>query len=556
MIAPGRRHNGIMGFWLLFLLQAAPPPKDPVPATIHGKAVAADTGAPLKRAMIFLRPANGGRRDAGGAITDATGAYEIKNIAPGVYVAECAKSGFISTPFKRGKEENSQITLAEGQEVKDIDFILPRSGVVSGKVVDEYDIPVPGVVVAVQRKVYRQGKMQLEVASNFVTDDRGRYRVPEIPAGLYYVRAAKQASRNDVGPTYAAVFFPNAGGLAEAQAVKVGPGEEVSGINFALHETAVFSVSGKVVDLRTNAAVGGATFFYRQESESMQVGGTAGTAQGKADGTFRLLELTPGRYRVALQVLDPNSRGRATLTQRMLDVPNHNLSGVTFTISPGATLKGRIQAQGGDLPEQLRVQLLVRSTDAMGTDPVFTAPDGTFDFADVQPETYTLTVNPMPPAPGKALPAFFISGITVAGNDVIDIGITVPEGATSPELTAAIDFRGGAIAGKALDSSNAALDGQNIAMVSADPKKRDSGRYFKKARSNATGDYTISGVIPGDYLMVIWPGKDPEVVQDPDVMALLEKHCVRVSVQQSGSLSQELKLIPDVEKIARSFSWF
>src|ERR1017187_2587307 len=175
--------------------------------------------------MIFLRPAAGGRRDAGGAITDATGQYEIKNIVPGTYVAECAKSGFISTRFKRGKEENSQITLAEDQEVKDINFVLPRGGVVSGTIVDEYDIPIPGVVVLAKRKVYKQGKMQLEIASNFVTDDRGRYRVPEIPAGHYYVEAAKSGNPNDASPTYARVLFPNATGLAEAQAVNVGTGE-------------------------------------------------------------------------------------------------------------------------------------------------------------------------------------------------------------------------------------------------------------------------------------------------------------------------------------------
>jgi hypothetical protein len=392
--------------------------------------------------------------------------------------------------------------------------------------------------------------MQLEIASNFVTDDRGRYRVPEIPAGHYYVEAAKSGNPNDASPYYARVLFPNASGLAEAQAVNVGPGEEVSGINFALHESTVFSVSGKVVDLRTGAAAGGTTLYYGREADSVYSGGSSGNTQAKADGTFRILGLTAGRYRVSLQVLGK------PVTQRTMDVPEHNVKDRIFTIAPGAALKGHVQTQGGDLPERLRVQLLLRSTNAVALEPVYTQPDGAFEFPDVQPETYALNISPVPGTGGKAPAVFFLKDITVAGNEAIDTGIAVPEGTSSLELTATIDFRAGTISGKALDPSNAPLDGENIAMVSTDSKKREFDRYFKRSKSTASGDYTISGVIPGDYCLVVWPGKDPAVVQDPDVMALLEKHCVRVSVQQSGSVSQELKLIPDVEKIARSFSWF
>lgn len=511
----------------------------------------AATGAPLKRAMIYLR-APGARRDAGAASTDSAGLYEIKNIAPGTYVAECAKSGFISTSFRRGRDEVTQIVLAEGQDLKDIDFQLPRSGVISGSVTDQYKIPIAGVVVLVQRKAFKQGKMRLELVSNFVTDDRGRYRVPEVPAGHYYVEASRQGSLNDAIPFYARVLFPSASRVEEAQPVDVKTGEEVSGINFELREATVFNVSGKVVDLRTGVAASGARLFYSQDSGSAYSGPFNGNGQAKADGTFRLTGLGAGHYRVGVQVLDTNSRGRTIVTQRFFDVPDRSVTGLTFTLAPGATLRGRVQAAGGNLPEKLAVRLL-RSSGELAVDPAYTQPDGAFEFLDVQPDTYTLEIARIG-APGSTV--FYTSNVTVAGNEAIDTGIVVAEGASAIEVAATIDFRGGKITGKALDASNSPLDGQNIALIPTDAKRREFGRYFKRSRSTAAGDYTIAGIVPGDYYLLLWPGKDPGVVQDPEVMALVEKHCVRVSIEPSAAVSQDLKLLSDVEKIARSFAWF
>ena len=64
--------------------------------------------------------------------------------------------------------------------------------------------------------------------------------------------------------------------------------------------------------------------------------------------------------------------------------------------------------------------------------------------------------------------------------------------------------------------------------------------------------FRMSGVIPGDYLMIIWPGDEPGVVQDPDVMAQVEKYCQHVSVSASGASSLDLKLSSAVQTIALS----
>src|SRR5580658_7603827 len=89
------------------------------PATVRGKVVAADSGAPIKRAQVVLRLNSVGNTTFL-ATTDASGVYEIKNIDPGTYSASASKSGFVLTQLTRGGSNNfAPLILAENQEVKD-----------------------------------------------------------------------------------------------------------------------------------------------------------------------------------------------------------------------------------------------------------------------------------------------------------------------------------------------------------------------------------------------------------------------------------------------------
>jgi hypothetical protein len=51
----------------------------------------------------------------------------------------------------------------------------------------------------------------------------------------------------------------------------------------------------------------------------------------------------------------------------------------------------------------------------------------------------------------------------------------------------------------------------------------------------------------------LWPGDDPGMVMDPDVIALVEQYCARISLSPSGTTSQELRLNPAVQAVFKSF---
>jgi hypothetical protein len=534
------------------------PGADAKPSTVRGKVLAADTGTPVARAQVTLRR-NGVGSSAFSTTTDASGLYEIRNVDPGTYSGVASKSGYLNT-FMRQR----MLNLGEDQEAKDVDFLMPRAGVITGTVLDDHDEPIPGVNVQAMMKTYNQGRMQLQQRGvSAPTDDRGQYRIHDLPAGRYYVQAVKH-NGPDPAPHYATVLYPSVSRLADALPIKVTGGEEVSSIKFQMHESAVFSINGRVMDSASGQPAAGAFVYIGPEDYS--AGGSSVNTTAAADGTFRLTEVTPGTYRLAANQRLPAGNanaGQVYNAVRTVQVSDRNIANLTINIGPGTTVRGRVVAVGADLPSAERIQLLGRSSNGninSSTPPVTSQADGSFEIPNVQPGNYEVTVMPQFSNnmgfnnPGMGHAYFFTSAVTVGNQDVTDTGINVPEEAPSLDVQVTLDSRSGTVTGTTFDGDNNPLPAVNIAMFSADPKKRESLRYFSRGRSDTQGAFHLTAVIPGEYLMVLWPGDDPGMIADPDIADAIEKYCVRVSVGPSSTVNQDLKLNSDVQTIVRGLA--
>jgi hypothetical protein len=121
-----------------------------------------------------------------------------------------------------------------------------------------------------------------------------------------------------------------------------------------------------------------------------------------------------------------------------------------------------------------------------------------------------------------------------------------------------LDFGAGTVSGQLTDAADP--DGKpvaqtplaqiEVAMIPADPGRRTVEIYYRHARSDASGKFRISGVIPGDYFVVPWEGQDIWPVMDPDVFAQLQKSAVSVTVPASSTVTQDLKMTPELRTIA------
>src|SRR5438067_7683386 len=194
-------------------------PATPAPTgRITGRVLAVDTGRPVKRARVFVTAAElpTGR----GMLTDDSGIFDLTELPAGRYTLTVSKSGFVSLSYgqRRPLQAGTPLQLGDGQQLKGIEFQLPRGSVIGGRVLDEDGEAMPGVMVRVMRYQYLQGERRLTPAGGGQTDDKGQYRVWGLMPGDYYVNAT--ARGGPMGPG----MFGNFGGPGGPGGPGGGPG--------------------------------------------------------------------------------------------------------------------------------------------------------------------------------------------------------------------------------------------------------------------------------------------------------------------------------------------
>src|SRR5262245_32796157 len=153
--------------------QEAPAPT----GKISGRVLAANDGRPVRRARAFVSASQ--LPEGRGTLTDDNGVFELTELPAGRYTLTVSKTGFVALSYgqRRPLQAGTPLQLADGQQMKGIQFQLPRGSVIGGRVLDEDGEAMPGVVVRVERYPYLQGERRLVPAGGGQTDDKGQYRV-------------------------------------------------------------------------------------------------------------------------------------------------------------------------------------------------------------------------------------------------------------------------------------------------------------------------------------------------------------------------------------------
>jgi hypothetical protein len=518
--------------------------------SVRGRVTAAN-GVPLRGAEVRVRDPNG--RENRLATTDEEGRYQVDNLVPGEWSVSASKGGYItqqydprgSSPTERGPFPMPPTTTIAARQRVEINFALRRGGAVAGRLFDEYGEPVAGARVDLQRLRNSRGRRLLSPAGvSDQTDDTGAFRIYAVPPGDYFLTAtlrAAGASSFIESPVGVPTHYPGTTSLADAQRLRVGPGEELAGISFAVQPVRSVTVSGVVLSA-SGAPARDTTVSLLSESDFTTVSTPLGNfGRTETNGTFTLPNVAPGSYLLRARVgavFDPAS-GQGEEALMPLIVGPEGVSGLAVTAVRTPAIAGTIVADaGGTLPNTpiavgvnevsgAAFKMTTRRSEGTGAGPVpFRVPGMLGQLA--------LTVD--------APRGWMVKQIEMDGRDVTDRLVELRGGAP-PDVRITLTDRLTRVSGTVRAAGRAA-SGATVLLFAEDATRWTyPTRHVATARADDRGAFMAEGLPPHEYLAVALADIEAGAAEDPDFLESLREHAERFSIDYGEAKTVTLDLL-------------
>ena len=528
--------------------QGGPPrdnaqPKAVGTATIRGHVVAADTGQPLRKALV--RITSGELRENRSTSTDADGKFEFKEVIAGRYNVNASKGSYVALnygqlrPFEPGKP----LEILASQTLEKVDFALPKGAIITGRVLDEFGDPLPDAMVSVQRYQNMGGQRRLIPAGRTSnTNDVGEFRLFAVPPGQYYLSATLRptgmGSESDDRSGYAPTYFPGTPSIAEAQKVTVGLGQILNDINMTLMPSRMSRVAGTAVDSQGRPMSGMVMAVPRTDSMMMTFGPPA---MIKPDGSFIVSGLAPGRY--MLQVRGPTGEGEGAYAEVTLS--GDDVNGLRLVASKPSTVTGRVivdpAAAQSLRPSAVRLGLQPTQMDmmmmGMPSQPGVLSDDLSFELK-AAPGQFRVTMFNAPPG-------WTIRAVRYRNTDVTDAGVEVRANEDLGEVEVELTNRSTDLSGVVTNAKGEPIKDYSVIVFPTDRDKwTPNSRYMRTSRPDQDGRYKVSGVPPGAYLVIALDYLDQNEWNDPEFLEKIRSKATPFSLNEGETKSVDLRLIP------------
>ncbi|HKR11466.1 MAG TPA: hypothetical protein VJT15_05375 [Pyrinomonadaceae bacterium] len=318
------------------------------PGVVSGR-VTLDGKTAASVEVVLLTESNDRRTELAKASTDAEGRFRLNVEQAGRYrVMPLAPAYVSSNPQSVAKV----ITVAPGDEIKEIDFSLVLGGVITGQVRAPDGRPVIAERLSVTPIAQPgQSRASLDLPGSILeTDDRGVYRIFGLPPGRYLVSAgtaSESVAANASGrrSSYARTFHPNVTEESQATTIEVAAGGEVPNVDIALvRRPDGFAVSGRIVDARSNQPLSGAPFGYAAARANGRVSGAPlHDLRADAKGEFLIEKVTPGRY---MLFVTANNENAAYSEMLPFEVTSADVTGLELRAEQGSSVSGVVVVEG------------------------------------------------------------------------------------------------------------------------------------------------------------------------------------------------------------------
>jgi len=410
---------------------------------------------------------------------------------------------------KRWYSPGMPISLA-ADDTASLTIRLPRWGAITGAVLDENDVGMPGHEVA----VYTDTRPP-RLLARARTDDRGIYRLFDLRPGSYLVRSLASQFEDE---SYLPTFYRDSLKVEEAHPIEVKLDEQVEHMDFRAAPGRLFTVSGNVAS--------------RFRELIVTLSSDAGTETASVDetGNFSFNPMAPGQYELLAEV--PGDRLRARMAGFRTLTVDRDLTDIRIPLSPLPAVQFVVEDTGGhpvDVPDG---SLMVRRKDASGEG----KPEPLQMFAKVVllPGRWDIALTP---DSHHCVTGFVAPQSEIATHGRADAWNEILLAPGSQNVVKFVLSRSPATIGGSVKNSNGdPVAGVPVFIEPSDIDPRQRLEQMRAATTDGKGRYQLGGLAPGVYRLLA-----SFDYQMPDSAQMEAAHATTVQVEEAAHAVLDLE---------------
>ena len=546
---------------VLFLIASvALAQQGPATGSLEGRVITV-SGEPVPRAGLVLRPAipSPGQGPLQFTFTaDDEGKFQWEGIAPGAYSFAAEKPGFVRQYYEARAPGSvgATLTVQPGQAVTGIVMRLSPQAVVTGTVTDPAGDPVAGMQVSLLRPGYAaRGVRQMAQAGTADTDDRGNFRISNLPPGRYYLSAGVNEMRSAFSGAFAAgrvppqaepeamvtTYYPGTSSLSTAVLLDVGPGAQVAGVNIRMLKERVYTIRARTVDTKGTLVPNTALAIRSRNDIAMNSLVRTLVPARSRDGQFVFPNLQAGTYiiqaRPSVTIPDPNGiPGPPPLTGRVeVTVTDRDVNDVEVRLVSGVEVAGAVRYEegaaelmrGAPAPSLGMIEYEIPGVNNRGGR---ANPDGTYLLKDVAPSTYAVTLNPLPAG-------VYVKSVQFGGQDVTRKPLALTTGGTIDILLSA---KAADVSGTIRNSDGRIVSGAAVALWPVLPERSDITGGARVMNSGPDGAFRFDNLPPGEFYLAAWDQAEPGRAENIEFRSLFTEDALKVRLEEGAHFTTDI----------------
>jgi len=427
---------------------------------------------------------------------------------------------------------------------------------------DDAGEAIVGAQVIASRRQFVVGEWQYVGVDSEMTDDNGDFRIFGLLPGDYIVSVGSTpVAPNQQGETqpqdankpalFPRTYYPQANDRILALPVSLAPGDVRYGVNFTLPPVTTHRITGRL--LGPDAAVAAQTVKLVPMDASWATD-DGGKTISLPDGTFEFEHVVDGRYRIQAGDVTPRTwtAGSGTPMADAIDTARPYCGTAEVTVQ-GANLKlpdiemvqtaavaGRLElvrkgrGQAPSEPRAIQVSGEPAQAGLSRAVHVTATPGVPFAVSNLIPGAYFVRASGIPS--GWAL-----KSIDVGGSDAIDHAVDLKD--ADAIVTIELGDRATELIGTVRDPRMQAAQGAAVIILPADvPRENWSPNRMRETRTSTSGVFTVRGLPPGDYMVIVIDEGSAEGWQDERVLGRILPLATRLTLHDMETLSLVLQM--------------